>query len=222
MCDGRFLGRTFGPRGWRAVFDQEELTQTLQGDRVHLGLPGLNVRSISRDPCDFLVVGTNAKNGTGDLLGAKKKPIKAIRATTAIPGCCDPVRIDGEDYYDGAWGDPLPGTIVRKFWARRILVIMSQPPYDELTPYEVWNDQLVSWFANLQIPSVLHEGTRRMGERIAQTVRILEQCNWVRALVVYPKPGTQIAQWEQNSRVLRKAYECGVLCAEEMIAHANA
>ena len=51
----------------------------------------------------------------------------AVHASSAIPGACVPVRIDGELYIDGGIADPLPVDVLEEMGIERILAVNTIP-----------------------------------------------------------------------------------------------
>ncbi len=52
---------------------------------------------------------------------------QAVHASSAIPGACIPVRIDGELYIDGGIADPLPVDVLREMGIERIIAVNTIP-----------------------------------------------------------------------------------------------
>lgn len=52
---------------------------------------------------------------------------KAVHASSAIPGACVPVNIDGELYIDGGIADPLPVDVLEEMGIERIIAINTIP-----------------------------------------------------------------------------------------------
>lgn len=51
----------------------------------------------------------------------------AVHASSAIPGLCAPVRIDGETYIDGGIAEPLPVEVLREMGIERIIAVNTIP-----------------------------------------------------------------------------------------------
>lgn len=51
----------------------------------------------------------------------------AVHASSAIPGICVPVTIDGETYIDGGISDPLPVDVLREMGVERIIAVNTIP-----------------------------------------------------------------------------------------------
>jgi NTE family protein len=57
---------------------------------------------------------------------------RAVEASVAIPGICDPIRLDGEDYVDGGVSDPLPVDVLREMGIERIIAVNAIPTAEKL------------------------------------------------------------------------------------------
>jgi len=53
---------------------------------------------------------------------------EAVHASSAIPGACVPVEIDGELFIDGGIADPLPVDVLEEMGIERILAVNTIPP----------------------------------------------------------------------------------------------
>ena len=56
----------------------------------------------------------------------------AVHASSAVPGICVPVTIDGEIYTDGGIVDPLPVDVLREMGAAKIIAVNVIPPPDRI------------------------------------------------------------------------------------------
>jgi NTE family protein len=52
----------------------------------------------------------------------------AVHASFAIPGVCEPVEIDGENYIDGGISDPMPVDVLREIGIERVIAVNTIPP----------------------------------------------------------------------------------------------
>ncbi|MBI3850840.1 MAG: patatin-like phospholipase family protein [Verrucomicrobia bacterium] len=51
----------------------------------------------------------------------------AVHASSAMPGVCVPVKIDGETYIDGGVADPLPVDVLKEMGCERIIAVNTIP-----------------------------------------------------------------------------------------------
>lgn len=89
------------------------------------------------NPMEFLTVTTNALTGEvnyvpkGDLVRDSFLP---FMASSAIPGVCRPVYMDGIPYYDGALGDPVPVAKAFEMGCDKVVLILTLPENTVRTP----------------------------------------------------------------------------------------
>ena len=89
-------------------------------------------RSIEQFPIRFAAVAVEATS-TKVTLFNHGNPGVAVRASSAIPGRFDPVRITGVDYYDGDEITPLPIRAARDLGAQ-VIIAINVSEYMEDTP----------------------------------------------------------------------------------------
>jgi NTE family protein len=56
----------------------------------------------------------------------------AVHASSAVPGVCVPVSIDGETYIDGGIVDPLPVDVLREMGVSRVIAVNAIPTSDRI------------------------------------------------------------------------------------------
>ena len=82
------------------------------------------------NPMEFLTITTNALTGEvnyvpeGDLVRDQYIP---FMASSAIPGICRPVYMDGIPYFDGALGDPVPVAKAFEMGCDKVVLILTLP-----------------------------------------------------------------------------------------------
>jgi NTE family protein len=57
----------------------------------------------------------------------------AVHASSAVPGICVPVVIDGETYIDGGIVDPLPVDVLREMGVSRVIAVNAIPTSDRIS-----------------------------------------------------------------------------------------
>jgi NTE family protein len=89
-------------------------------------------RTIEEFPLGFAAVAVRAADGALTIFNHGNAGI-AVRASSAIPGRFDPVRIEGVDYIDGDELTPLPIRVARELGAR-VVIAVNVSEYMEDTP----------------------------------------------------------------------------------------
>ena len=87
--------------------------------RLEAGLGGLRIEDL---PVRFAAVATEI--GDGHEIWLRHGPlVDAIRASYALPGVFDPVKIDGRWLFDGAIVNPVPVSVARALGAERVIAL---------------------------------------------------------------------------------------------------
>ncbi|MBQ3136760.1 MAG: patatin family protein [Clostridia bacterium] len=87
----------------------------------------------------FKLVITRAKDGKAcyiDKSQFTKNDYIYLKATCCLPLVCKPVRIDGEDYYDGGLADPIPYKKAFEDGCDKLIVVLTKPRSEYLIPME--------------------------------------------------------------------------------------
>ena len=87
--------------------------------RLEAGLGGLRIEDL---PVRFAAVATEI--GRGHEIWLRRGPlVDAIRASYALPGVFEPVKIDGRWLFDGAIVNPVPVSVARALGAERVIAL---------------------------------------------------------------------------------------------------
>src|SRR5579871_5959564 len=116
--------------------------------RLEAGLGELRIEDL---PVQFAAVATEI--GGGHEIWLKRGPlVDAIRASYALPGVFEPVKIDGRWLFDGAIVNPVPVSVARALGAERVIALnissdgvgrgtALQDPFGRLEPPAVTEDR---------------------------------------------------------------------------------
>ena len=89
------------------------------------------------NPMEFFTVVTDAATGNAKYV-PKRQLIRdcytPFMASSAIPGICRPVYMDGIPYYDGALGDPVPVAKAFELGCDKVVLILTLPENTVRTP----------------------------------------------------------------------------------------
>ena len=94
------------------------------------GADYLDYRTLILNRTEFLIVATDAVTGIPRYFHKEEMPkddYRAIMASSALPGACMPVEIDGKYYYDGGVADSIPVKKALDDGCDKIIIIMSKP-----------------------------------------------------------------------------------------------
>lgn len=92
----------------------------------------VDARTIEQFPIRFAAIGVNTVDGKLAVFNRGNAGV-AVRASSAIPGKFDPVRILGVDYIDGDEQTPLPIRVARDLGAQ-VIIAVNVSEYMEDTP----------------------------------------------------------------------------------------
>ncbi len=107
----------------------------IRGEKLQNFINGLvKDRRIEQLPKELIIVSTDLKTGTATLFNRGDTGL-AVRASSAIPGRFQPVRIDGKDKLDGDLVSPVPMRIARELGAD-VVIGVDVSAFIEDTPTE--------------------------------------------------------------------------------------
>ena len=167
------------------------------------------------NPAKVVVGVTNANTGESEYLDGKKydKKFTALKATCALPLMFPPVKIDGEEYYDGGVHDPIP---VRKAEAdgnKKMLIVLTRPKsYKKELSRE-----------NILASKILKRKYPKIAELVLTRHEIyndeVEYCHQLeregRAVILQPNEEIQIDSLEKDLEKIDRIYKFGYNLAVE-------
>ena len=111
----------------KSFFDLDYVYSTLSNS---WGENPLDYKTFRENPAQFLVVASEAQ--TGKTKYFTKNDIRfdrfdVLKASSAIPFVCKPVRIGGIPYYDGALADPVPVEKAFSLGCDKVVLILTKP-----------------------------------------------------------------------------------------------
>jgi len=221
LACGGFLRLRLGPLGWYLAFNLEELIQTLEGKRSHIGLPALDEANVASQPSPFWVVATDHRSGKGVFLDAKRDLFRKLRATMSVQGVCSPVDMEGRQVSDGQVGLKI-GPAIRKVMARKVIVIMNRPPMENRGWWEQMLTPTVTRMALLTESRELREAAATMDFSFSDEVRRLEACKRVETLVIYPDFMEDMWPWTNNVSLLNLSFARARDFTERLVEDARA
>ena len=94
------------------------------------GLDPLDYEAIAANPAELVVVATDAVSGKAKYFtknDMSKDHYEVIKASSALPVVCKPVKIRGRFYYDGGVSDSIPIHKAMRDGCKRMVVLLSKP-----------------------------------------------------------------------------------------------
>ena len=166
----------------------------------------------------YLVGVTNARTGQTEYLNGKEldKANTMVKATCALPLVFPPIKLNGEQYFDGGICDPIP---VRKALAdgnEKLLIVLTRPVSYEKTLSN--SNKVAARVLRRKYPKLVEPLLTRH-ERYNETVRYcneLEQQG--RAVVLRPAAEGIIDSFEKDLDKIEASYHYGYELAQQRMA----
>lgn len=138
----------------------------------------LDYAALRDSPMEFYVVATNAKDGRAkyfDKSDLHQDDYNILKASSAIPFACTPYEIQGNLYFDGALGDPVPFEKAFQWGCDRVVVILTKPQDVLRDPTK---DEKIAAFIRKKYPAAaqkLCQRAQRYNESVAQAKQYAKQ-----------------------------------------------
>lgn len=158
---------------------------------------------------EILVGVTNANTGKTEYLNGKIKDDKymALRATCAIPLLFPPIKINGNEYYDGGLLDPIPIKKAIEDGNEKHLIILTRPKSYRKTLKK--SNKLASKIVGSKYPK-LKDSFLTRHIKYNETVRFCEELEKQgKAIIIRPEEKEAIESFEKDINKLEEAYLCG-------------
>ena len=172
--------------------------------------------TLMASPMELLTVTTNARTGKVTYI-PKQELVRdnytAFMASSAIPGLCRPIYIDGIPYYDGAPGDPVPVEKAFEMGCDKVVLILTLPEDTLRTPYK---DQTMACCVQRKFP----ETAKVLRERAQKYNRDIELAKQYRSegklLIIAPDDTCGVHTLSRDSFKMRRLYGKGYVDAEKI------
>lgn len=158
---------------------------------------------------EFYVVATDARTGQtkyfnkGDI---RQDDYDVFKASSSIPFICKPYKVKGVPYYDGALGDPVPVEKAFQLGCDKVVVILSKPEQELLTPKQ---DEKLASFIRKKYPASA-EKLRQRAVRYNESVALAQEyAKQGKVLIVAPDDTCGIDTLKKDKESLHRLYEKG-------------
>lgn len=152
---------------------------------------------------------TNATTGKVTYFDGKNvdETCKILRATCSIPIIFPPVNIDGDDYYDGGLGDPIPIKKAIEDGNKKHLIVLTNPKGFRLGEEKI--NKVVAMLIKRKYPKVIDS----LLNRHILYNGVLDFCDELeregKAVVLRPSKEDVVKSFESNIDKLRNTYNHG-------------
>lgn len=158
---------------------------------------------------EFYVVATDARTGQTkyfDKEDIRQDDYDVFKASSSIPFICKPYKVKGVPYYDGALGDPVPVEKAFQLGCDKVVVILSKPEQELLTPKQ---DEKLASFIRKKYPASA-EKLRQRAVRYNESVALAQEyAKQGKVLIVAPDDTCGIDTLKKDKESLHRLYEKG-------------
>lgn len=172
--------------------------------------------TMMENPMEFITVTTDALTGKAKYI-AKNELVRdsytPFMASSAIPGVCRPIMIDGVSYYDGALGDPVPVARAFEMGCDKVVLILTLP---ENTVRTSGKDERLARRIRKEFP-VAAQALRNRAQKYNEGVELARQyAAEGKLLIVAPDDTCGVHTLCRDSFKMRQLYGKGYIDAEKI------
>ena len=172
--------------------------------------------TLMANPMELLTVATDARTGKAAYI-PKQELVRdhytAFMASSAIPGLCRPICIDGIPYYDGAPGDPVPVEKAFEMGCDKVVLILTMPEDMLRTPYK---DQTMVRFVQRKFPETA-KALRERAQKYNKGIELAKQYRSEgRLLIIAPDDTCGVHTLCRDSFKMCRLYGKGYVDAEKI------
>lgn len=171
----------------------------------------------AKNPCDFLVVATNAVTGEPHYFRKDEIHLNdydALKASCSVPGVNPPYVIDDVPYYDGALSDCIPLAKAFKEGCDKVVLILTKP-IDTIRDDK--KDCLVAKLFEHEYPKAakkLENRANHYNEGVAMAKLFMERG---KVLILAPDSIEGVDTLKRNKEALDILYDKGYFDAEKIV-----
>lgn len=177
----------------------------------------LDYKALSQSSQIYKAVATNGETGEphyftkDDFCQDFYDPLKA---SSAIPGVCKPVSIDGTDYFDGGVSDPIPVEKALADGCDHVFLILTKP-IDFVKKPEMFKSAYTKVLKNY--PAVIKKLNIRHETYNNGIKKALELSKDGKVTIIAPDDGYSVTAFTRNMRELNHLYNEGYIKAGETL-----
>lgn len=172
--------------------------------------------TMKKNPMEFLTVTTNALTGNPIYISKNelvRDSYTPFMASSAIPGVCRPVMLDGVPCYDGALSDPVPVAKAFEMGCDKVVLILTLP---EDTIRQSGKDERLARRIRKEFPEAA-EALRNRARRYNEGVeRARQYASEGKLLIIAPDDTCGVHTLCRDADAMKRLYEKGFSDAEKI------
>ena len=200
----------FGFRSYfknRNLFGLQYIYGTLSNSN---GADYLDYRKMILNPAEYLIVANDANTGEPKYFNKEEMPkddYRIIMASSAMPGLCLPVEIDGHYYFDGCVADSIPVKKALDDGCDKVVVILSKP-----RDYVKKPEKLKGFYAFKckSYPKIVESLNNRHITYTESQQQVFELEKQGKVFVFAPNESVKLSTFNMDAKANGKLYDMGL------------
>lgn len=177
----------------------------------------LDYKTLSQSNQIYKAVATNGETGEPHYFTKddfRQDFYEPLKASSAIPGVCKPVSIDGTDYFDGGVSDPIPVEKALADGCDHVFLILTKP-IDFVKKPEMFKSAYTKVLK--KYPAVIKKLNIRHETYNNEIKKALELSKEGKVTIIAPDGGYSVTAFTRNIRELNHLYNEGYIKAGEIL-----
>ena len=177
----------------------------------------LDYKTLSQSNQIYKAVATNGETGEPHYFTKddfRQDFYEPLKASSAIPGVCKPVSIDGTDYFDGGVSDPIPVEKALADGCDHVFLILTKP-IDFAKKPEMFKSAYTKVLKNY--PAVIKKLNIRHETYNNEIKKALELSKEGKVTIIAPDDGYSVTAFTRNIRELNHLYNEGYIKTGEIL-----
>ena len=177
----------------------------------------LDYPALRENPMELYVVATDAVTGMAKYFhkgDVRQDNYDILKASSSIPFVCNPYSVQGNLYFDGALGDPVPVRKAFEMGCDKVVLILTKPENVIRTPGK---DEKIAALIHKKYPAAAESLCRRAelyNEGVALAKKYAGQG---RVLIIAPDDTCGVDTLKKDKKALKRLYEKGFHDAQRIL-----
>lgn len=177
----------------------------------------LDYKTLSQSNQIYKAVATNGETGEPHYFTKddfRQDFYEPLKASSAIPGVCKPISIDGTDYFDGGVSDPIPVEKALADGCDHVFLILTKP-IDFVKKPEMFKSAYTKVLKNY--PAIIKKLNIRHETYNNEIKKALELSKEGKVTIIAPDDGYSVTAFTRNIRELNHLYNEGYIKSGEIL-----